>query len=113
MSKKFNQQFACSKMMLPEHRGSLQEHKFRIEWEETNRCSLSDEQRHEELQQLLDLATLKQHLLAFTVLCGTGLQTINGVPMRSDPAAGFIYLDSGGGRPKKIRAADVIDIEEL
>ncbi len=113
MSKKFNQQFACSKMMLPEHRGSLQEHKQKLEWKESNRRPFLDEQRHEELQQLLEQATFKRHELNFTVLYSNGYQIINGIPLYSDPATGLIFLDSGEHRPQIIRASEVIHIEKI
>lgn len=113
MSKKINRQFACSKMMLPEHRGSLQDHKNKALWQENHRSPLLDEQRQEELQQLLDRAVFKRQALTFTVLDDEGYQNFNGTPLRIDTAAGLIHLDSGGSRPQKIRAADVIDIVEL
>lgn len=97
--------------MLPEHRGSLQEHKFRIEWEETNRCPLLDEQRHEELQHLLRSATFKRQKIRLTVLNSSGRHSLCGIPLRSDSSTGFIYIDNGGSRPCKIRAVSVIAIE--
>jgi len=112
MSKKFNQQFACSRMMLPEHRSSLQQHNAKTAWEENHRRPFLDEQRQEELQQLLEQAIFKQQRLNFTVLNNGGYQTITGIPLRSDPAAGFIYIfDAGGTRRRKIMAADVVNLE--
>jgi len=113
VSKKANQQFACSKMMLPEHRGGLQEHRLRMEREETNRCPLLDEQRHEELQHLLRSATFKRQKIRFTVLNSSGRHSLCGIPLRCDSSTGLIYIDNGGSRPHKIMAASVIAIENI
>lgn len=113
MSKKFSQQFACSKMMLPEHCSSLKKCKARAHWEETHRPPHPDEQRQDELQQLLDRAIYRQQSLSFTILNAGGYQLITGIPLRTDTAAGFIYLDTGLYRLQKIRAAEIVGIEKL
>ena len=111
MSKKFNQQFACSKMMLPEHRGSLQEQSVKTQWNETHRRPLFDEQRQEELQQILDQAIVKRQTLQCTILNSSGYQVYSGVPLRIDQTAGKIILDTSDRRTQAITAAEVVQLE--
>ena len=111
MSKKIIRQFACSKMMLPEHRDSLQSLKIGARREEIYRRPFFDDQRQEELQQLLDRAILKQQALRFTILSAGGTETFTATPLRIEPSAGLLCLDNGSCRLHKVLASDVIDIE--
>ncbi len=111
MSKKFNQQFACSKMMLPEHRSSLQEQSVKTQCNETHRRPLFDEQRQEELQQILDQAIIKRQTLQCTILHSSGYQVYSGVPRRIDQTAGKIIFATGGLRTQAITAAEVVHLE--
>ncbi len=111
MSKKINQQFACSKMMLPEHRGSLQEHcRQSSRAEESSRPDL-DEQERERLQQIFEQALAGKRALQVTVFTGTGRESFTGIPLSSDCAGGRIYFSSGPGRPRSVRAADILLLE--
>jgi len=110
MSKKFNQQFACSRMMLPEHCGSLRQHAASVKRAEEQRRPLTDEQLQAEQQQLLEEALGHKLRVEFTLLDESGRSTLSGVPYRLDETAGTIYIDTGSDKPVKIRAASVIGI---
>jgi hypothetical protein len=112
MIKKFNQQFACSRMMLPEHCGSLRQHAAAIKRAEEQRRPLADEQLQAEQQQLLEAALSRKLKLEFTLLDESGHSSVCGVPYRLDETAGTIYIDTGSVKPFKIKAAAVIVITE-
>ncbi|MCJ7806040.1 MAG: YolD-like family protein [Clostridia bacterium] len=111
MSSKINQQFACSKMMLPEHRVSLRDQSTKAQWKETHRRPLFDEQRQDELQQILGQAILKRQTLQFTILNSSGYRIYSGVPLRIEQTAGKIILDTGDRRTQAITAAEVVQLE--
>lgn len=113
MSKKINQQFLCSRMMLPEHCSGLNEHAFRKKWEENHRRPDMDDQLQEQLQQELEQALAKQQALKITFLDYSGYHTYIGVPLRIDPTAGLIFLHTGKGRPRAVKAAEVVKIAPL
>jgi hypothetical protein len=112
MSKKFNQQFACSRMMLPEHCGSLREHAASLKRVEEQRRPLADEQLQAEQQQLLEAALSRKLKLEFTLLDESGRSSVCGVPYRVNETAGTIYINTGSGEPLKIRSAAVIGITD-
>ncbi len=112
MSKKFSQQFSCSKMMLPEHRGSLQQHADQNRWEQEYRRPILDEQEQEQLQQILEQALSKKQSIKLIVLNESGRQTIYGIPLRINPGTGTILLSTGCVRPLAVKAADVIHLEK-
>jgi len=111
MSKKLNQQFACSKMMLPEHRGSLQEHNTQLRRDEKNSRPVLDEQQWERLQQIFESSLAEGRALKVTLINGTGRETFTGIPLSSDPTAGRITFSSGSGRPQAVKAADIVRLE--
>lgn len=96
---------------MPEHCSSLQEHTAVRQWTEDHRRPHLDEQFQEQLQQVLVQALANQQTLKITVLSSSGYRTYSGVPLRSDPATGLIYLHAGKGRPQTIKAAEVVGIE--
>jgi len=108
VSKKLTQQFACSRMMLPEHCGSLRQHAKSLMRAEEQRWPLTDEQLQAEQQQLLEEALGHKLRVEFTLLDESGRSSLSGVPYRLDETAGMIYIDTGSGKPVKIRAASVI-----
>ncbi len=111
MSKKLNQQFACSKMMLPEHRGSLQERTVRSRRLEESSRPEFDEQERERLQQVFEQALDGRSALKVTVLTGKGRDTFIGVPLHSDSASGNIAFRVGSSQPKLVRVVDIINLE--
>lgn len=110
MSKKINQQFACSKMMLPEHRGGLQQHRNQKDQDEENSRPHFDEQHWERLQQLYEEALSGRRTLEVTVFTQNGRKTFTGIPWRGDPAAGKISFSSGSASPRVVRIADIVDL---
>ncbi len=112
MSRKFNQQFSCSKMMLPEHRGSLQRHDAKSRWDQKHRRPVPDEQEQEQRQQILEQALANKQAITITVLTENGRQAYSGIPLRGDPATGTIILAAESGRCRAIRVADVVCLEQ-
>jgi len=110
LSKKFNQQFACSRMMLPEHCGSLREQAAAKIKAEEQRKPLIDEQLQEEQQQLLEQALRGRKRLRFEVLTRSGRVSFSGVPRRLDENAGMILIDTGSSKLEKISSAAVIKL---
>ncbi|HED24090.1 MAG TPA: hypothetical protein ENN91_03100 [Firmicutes bacterium] len=108
MSKKMEQQFNSSKMMLPEHRCGLQEHAAQIRQAEKCRRPFIDEQLAEEYQQLLNEAFFYRRKLNIVILKPDGRHSVSGVPLRIDSAAGIIFLDAGLTPPLYVKAAEVI-----
>jgi hypothetical protein len=111
MSKKINRQFACSRMMLPEHSGTLEEHNSSAAWDETHRRPHLDEQRQEEMQQILARAILNRLKIKLIILNGSGYHTYCGVPLPGDSTAGKFFIDTGAARPLAVRAAEVVCLE--
>ncbi len=111
MSKKINQQFHCSKMMLPEHCGKLRDHADRLEREEIYRRPVIDEQLWEEQQRILGQALFTGQQIMITIINSSGYHTYRGVPLRIDQIAGFILIENGEQRPFKIRATEIIRLE--
>ncbi len=111
MSKKLNQQFACSKMMLPEHRSSLQEHNDQLRRDEENSRPVLDEQQWERLQQIFEWALAERRALKVTVFNRAGREIFTGIPLSGDPTAGRITFSSGSDRPHPVNAADIAHLE--
>lgn len=107
MSKKINQQFNCSKMMLPEHCGQLREHSAAYEKVEAGRKPCFDEQLREEQQRTLDQALFAGQMIVVTILNSSGSHTFRGVPLRIDQALGCLVLDVGEVRPCRIKAVEI------
>jgi hypothetical protein len=107
MSKKINQQFSCSKMMLPEHCGQLREHSAAYENAEACSRPCFDQQLREEQQHTLDQALLTGLMIVVTVINSSGTHTFCGVPLRIDQVAGCLVLDTGEVRPSRIKAAEI------
>ncbi|MFU8794585.1 MAG: YolD-like family protein [Dethiobacteria bacterium] len=113
MSKKINQQFNCSKMMLPEHCGSLREHVKNLEREEIYRFPVIDEQLWEEQQRMFGQALFTGHTIKINVINSSGSHTYRGVPLRIDQVAGLILVDTGKTGLLKIRATEITRLELL
>lgn len=111
MNDKARRQFAGSKMMLPEHRESLQKHTDRLEWEEKHRLNPIDEQEQERLQQVLERAIMNKQNLNITIIADSGFHCFRGVPTCSNSTDGTITFDTGENRHRIIRAAEVVRLE--
>lgn len=110
-TKKAGRQFACSKMMLPEHCENLQKHHDRIEWEEAHRRNFLDEQEQWQMQCILEEAVAQGLSLNITILDDNGYRHFRGVPLRFDPTNREIILDRSTMRPCTIKAATVVRLE--
>jgi hypothetical protein len=107
VSKKINQQFNCSKMMLPEHCGQLREHGAAYEKAEACRRPCFDQQLREEQQRTLDQALQTGQMIVVTIINNSGTHTFRGVPLRIDQVAGCLVLDAGEVRPCRVRATEI------
>lgn len=110
MSKKIQNQFACSGLMLPEHRAQLTA-RHRKKRKDAFLPSLLDEQQHEIFQSLLERSLRCGLEIHITVLTAQGEAEITGVVQKTDPLTGRIYLSAGNtiltiqaGKVVKIRA---------
>ncbi len=92
MSKKMNQQFACSSMMLPEHRGRLNRERKETRWQEEHRRALLDEQEQERFQRALEQSLQQGIPLKLTVLNNSGYHHLWGRVVKLEPWAGRIRL---------------------
>ncbi len=111
MSKKMDQQFACSKMMLPEHRGCLRDKRARDRRAEENSRPDLDEQERERLQRVFEEALALRRVLQVTFFTATGRETFTGVPLRSDSAGNRIIFSVEAACCRAIRTADIFDLE--
>jgi len=98
-------------MMLPEHRSGLQRYAARKQWEADHRRPVMDEQRQEELQQVLEQALLNGQALKLTVLNERGFTGCTAIPLRIEPSTGLIYFCTGASRHLAVRAAEIVHLE--
>ncbi|MDY6826764.1 MAG: YolD-like family protein [Bacillota bacterium] len=113
MSKKNEQQFTSSKMMLPEHRCGLQKHSDELRHSEERRRPMIDEQMQEEYQRLLNEALFHHRRLKLIILKSDGRHYITGMPLRMDPTTGIILLDTGLLHPFYVSADEVISVSSV
>lgn len=112
MSKKINRQFDCSMMMLPEHRGLLQQQAARNRHEEKNRRPHLDEQEHARLQHVLEQAMLQKKPLAITFINEGERRVCRGIPLRcNEGAERIIHIVDESGCVLQIRAGEVISLD--
>ncbi|MGI6097066.1 MAG: YolD-like family protein [Dethiobacteria bacterium] len=113
-SRKFTNQFSCSRMLLSEHGEQLQLQKNREE-EEVNNIPLFDEQQYEKFNSLL-LQSLKYGLqIKVTVWRKDKKSAFIGTVDKINPLSGNIKFSAGKGKKKlvRIQAKEIIDIEQL
>lgn len=107
MSKKLRHQFACSSMMLPEHRGSLNRRRKEMERREQHRRPLLDEQEQELFQQTLQRSLQESAPLTLTVLNeNSGCRRLTGVVVKLEPWSGCLRLRTAA-------AAETVLIDEV
>jgi hypothetical protein len=92
VSKKMRHQFACSSMMLPEHRGHLDRRRKEIERSEKYSRPLLDEQEQERFQQALQHSLEEGAPLTLTVLKHNSCRRLTGTIIRLEPWAGCLRL---------------------
>lgn len=110
MSKKLNHQFACSKMMLPEHWAMLREQTLAEYRAESSRVPETDEQLHEEQQYILEDARSGEKTVTIKTMGSGGYKYCTGIPLRCDAARGSIFIRTVAGQNLEVTAADVISI---
>ncbi|NLY38684.1 MAG: YolD-like family protein [Firmicutes bacterium] len=106
MSKKLYHQFACSSLILPEHRAQLQHARDQKRRQEELRRPLLDEQEAEQFQYALEQSQHCGLALRVTLLSGDGYRTVTGIACRTDPVSGKIFLHTASG----IRAVSTAEI---
>lgn len=108
MSGKMRGQFACSRMMLPEQSRGLrrQAEALRIPprpW--------LDEQRHEEMQYVLDRAIMERCVVLLTIWDEKGGEILRGRICRVDQAGGLLFLAcDDGAPPRAVQAAAIVEL---
>lgn len=110
MSKKMRHQFACSSMMLPEHRGHLDRRRKDIERREQQRRPLLDEQEQERFQQALQRSLQQGAPLTVTVLDSCGYRRLTGIVVKLEPWAGCLRLRTNSA-VETVLIAEVIAVE--
>ncbi len=110
MSRKFSEQFICSRMMLPEHREGLNRQSREMLKKENYPKPLLDEQQWEEFQRVLEKA-LKQHLVVQIIRVKDDIhQTIVGTLKKADSLTGLIFVQTEE-EIIKIKAGDVLSLK--
>lgn len=110
MSKKMRHQFACSKMMLPEHRGSLERHREEVEQNEKYSRPILEEQEQERFQRALQQAIENGAPLSLSVLNKNGFRRLTGIVIKLEPWAGRLRLHTGAS-VETVFIAEVTGVE--
>lgn len=110
MSKKINQQFNCSKMMLPEHCGQLREHSAGLKIDSQKAFVETDEQLLEEWQQIFDLAFAKKLPLTIVYNEAGEAKTVTGTPSAVKTDEESIAFKPGNAREQKILVKAILGL---
>jgi len=110
MSEKLRRQFACSKMMLPEHCAMLKEQAIAEYRAENNRVPETDEQLQEEQQYILEKARAGGRTVIIKTLDSSGYNHYAGTPLRCDSTRGRILIRTVADYDLEVSAAEVISI---
>jgi hypothetical protein len=110
MTKKISNQFLCSRMMLPEHKESINSYKKKTEYKKKYRIPSFDEQQCEEFQFLINKSLNKKIKLKVTVL-EKKYQEYIGIVTNTYPESGLIKIKTNK-EFKKITADKIVNIEE-
>ncbi len=95
MRKKLYHQFACSSLMLPEHRARLARH-HQEKVRERCRCfAPADEQQLEQFQHLAEQSMRSDRLLQLTFREGDSCRTVIGVVPEQQPEPGQLRFRQG------------------
>lgn len=111
MSKKYANQFLCSRMMLPEHRTKLARYRQEIEQAEQYRRLLLDQQQWEQFQVLLECSYFGGVPVRVTILEENGYRTVTGVVQKLLPVPGAMELSGANGRQRVLLRRVVAMIE--
>lgn len=110
MSEKLRRQFACSKMMLPEHCTMLREQALAEYRAENNRVPETDDQLRAEQQYILEDARAGGKTVIIKTPGNSGYNHYAGTPLRYDSASGRILIRTVTGDGLEVPAAEVISI---
>lgn len=111
MKKKLYHQFACSSLMLPEHRARLARHRQKKAREEKQKqLAPPDEQQLEQFQYLAELSLSRQLPLKITFLEDGDYRAFTGVIIEQQSFSGKIRLQSGE-RVVSVAIAGIIHLE--
>jgi hypothetical protein len=108
-TKKLYHQFACSSMMLPEHRGRLERRRREARREEEHRRPQFDEQQRDQFQYLLERSLSQGLKLQVTILTDQGCRILAGTA-KQDSAAGVLRLKTADG-VLKVAAAQIVALQ--
>lgn len=110
MSRKFSDQFLCSRMMLPEHREGLNRRTEQITRQEKYTRPLWDEQQWEQFQLLLQEA-LEQRLVVEIVRVKEEIhESIIGTLKKADNVTGLIFVQTEN-KITKVKSEDVLSLQ--
>jgi 3-methyladenine DNA glycosylase AlkC len=110
VNKKIRRQFACSRLMLPEHCSSLERHYKETEQSENCRRPLLDEQEQDRFQQILQRSLGQNAPLALTVLKENGFRHLTGTVIKLEPWAGCLRLRTDAA-VETVRIAEITGVE--
>lgn len=97
MKKKLYHQFACSSLMLPEHRARLDRHRREMVREASGEpLAPADEQQLEQYQRLAERSVRAGLPVRVTFVEGGSGRTFTGVIRERQPDPGRLRLQSGG-----------------
>lgn len=95
MRKKLYHQFACSSLILPEHRARLTRHHQDKVRESCRRFAPADGQQLEQFQRLLEQSMRSGRALKITYLESGSYHTFTGVALERQPEAGRLRFRRG------------------
>ncbi len=109
MSKKLNNQFICSRMMLPEHVRALSKYEQESKLKELCKRPELDEQRLEEFDRVLQRAIKEELLVRVMVLTERGPVMYDGKVQKI--ATGKLYIEIEE-EVKLVELSNVVNIDE-
>jgi hypothetical protein len=98
--KKMNDQFLCSRMMLPEHRKALSQRQQKIREAEDRRIPLFDEQELELWEWFLRQSLEQGTKITVSYLSEGGEKIVSGVALKNDIPGGMIIM---AGKKSRVR----------
>lgn len=111
--KKLYHQFACSSLMLPEHRAALARHRRRkAAADSPNHFAAADEQQLEQLQRLLERSGEAGLPVEVTFAEGPARRTLTALLQRHQPRRDSLRLQQGV-REITIPLAAIVNLEVL
>ncbi len=110
MSKKVANQFACSRLILPEHRDQLRGHRQARRKEEEHRLPCLDQQQWEEFEALVKQSLEQGLTIMVTAVSKQGRYSATGQVIKVDPVIRRITLATRGG-VQQVALPEIIGVE--